>query len=253
MQRRNFLILGAASFAASAFAASPNKGKFCASTWYLPTSLATAPNNIILKVRDTDSALGRYNDSDCVKDISMEDIVKLHGHLCDGLVFSYLQIAAALQKLFPDGIVDRTDLRGACKNSPCMVDTLAYLTGARINFKTLKIDPSLGASHIVQKISTGETYKVELAPGIFPKDLKKLEGQIRFKVLKRDRVTPQEIDDVEDLANNFIDTMLNTPLEKLVSVKKLQNYTFEPVSNVEVFGNRGDIVNKHVPKRKMNN
>lgn len=249
MQRRNFLILGVASFATSAFASSTNKAPFCASTWYLPPTLHKAPNNITLKVRDTDSALGRYNDSDCMKDITMEDLVKLHGHLCDGLVFSYLQIAAALQKLFPDGIIDRTDVRGACKNSPCMVDTLAYLTGARINFKTLRIDPTLCASHIVQKISTGEAYQVQLAEGFFPKDLPTLEGQIRSKVSKKEVVSPEEINRVEKLADSFIHTMLHTPLEKLVSVKKLDNYVFEPVANVDVFGNRGDVVNKHVAKK----
>lgn len=250
MKRRNFLLLGAVTFTASAFAAPANKANFCASTWYLPPDLGKAPNNIVLKVRDTDSALGRYNDSSCVKDISIQDLVKLHGHLCDGLVFSYLQIAAALQKLFPDGVIDRTDLRGACKNSPCMVDALAYLTGARINFKTLRIDPTLGASHILQKISTNETCQVQLTDGFFPKDLGELEGQIRSKVSKKESVTPEEINRVEKLADAFIKTMLYTPLEKLVSLKKLDNYIFEPVASVEVFGNRGDVVNKHVPKKK---
>ncbi|MDY0121244.1 MAG: formylmethanofuran dehydrogenase subunit E family protein [Sulfurimonas sp.] len=250
MKRRNFLIFGAASFAASALAKPLSQTNYCASTWYLPTFVADTPNNITLKVRDTDSALGRYNDTDCTKTISLEDVVKLHGHLCDGLVFSYLQIAVALQKLFPDGIIDRTDLRGACKNSPCMVDTLAYLTGARINFKTLRIDSTLGASHIIQRISTNEAYQVKLAAGYFPKDLAKLESQIRSKVAKGEDVTPQEIDRVEQLANSFIKVMLTTPLDRLVSVKKLASYTFEPVQSVDVFGKRGDVVNKHISKSK---
>lgn len=248
MKRRNFLIFGAASFATSALAKPLAQTNVCVSTWYLPSFVADTPNNIILKVRDTDSALGRYNDTDCTKEISLEDIVKLHGHLCDGLVFSYLQITVALQKLFPDGVIDRTDLRGACKNSPCMVDTLAYLSGARINFKTLRIDPSLGASHIVQKISTNETYQVKLADGYFPKDLSKLEAKIRSKVSKKQEVTPQEIDKVEDLANSFIQTMLTTPLHKLVDIQKLDNYVFQAVSDLDVFGKRGDVVNKNVPK-----
>jgi formylmethanofuran dehydrogenase subunit E len=249
MKRREFLVLGAASFAASALAApSAVQPMFCASTWYLPTFVGDAPNNITLKVRDTDSALGRYNNTDQTKSIRMDDLVKAHGHLCDGLVFSYLQIAAGLQKLFPDGVIDRTDLRGACKNSPCMVDTLGYLTGARINFKTLRIDPSLGAAHIIQKISTGESVKVQLAPGFFPSDLDALEKQIRGKVAKKETVSPSEIDQVEKLANGFIKTMLNTPLDKLIKVEVLENYLFEPVQSVDVFGNRGDVVNKNVPK-----
>ncbi|OIP56109.1 MAG: hypothetical protein AUK54_02710 [Helicobacteraceae bacterium CG2_30_36_10] len=250
MKRRNFLLLGAVSFAASAFASTANKANVCDSTWYLHPDLVKAPNNIILKVRDTDSALGRYNDSSCVKDISMQDVVKLHGHLCDGLVFSFLQITAVLQKLFPDGVIDRTDLRGACKNSPCMVDALAYLTGARINFKTLRIDPTLRASHIIQKISTNETYEVRIMPGLFPENLKIQEKQIRSKISKKETVTPEEIDRVEKLADDFIAMMLHTPLEKLVSLTKLDHYIFEPVSSVDVFGNRGDVVNKHVPKKQ---
>ncbi|MEF3191846.1 MAG: formylmethanofuran dehydrogenase subunit E family protein [Campylobacterales bacterium] len=249
MKRREFMLFGAASFAASALAApKTTRSMFCSSTWYLPTFVCHAPNNITLKVRDTDSALGRYNTIGQTKSIRMDDIVKAHGHLCDGLVFSYLQIAAGLQKLFPDGIIDRTDIRGACKNSPCMVDTLSYLTGARINFKTLRIDPSLGSAHILQKISTGESVKVQLAPGFFPSDLDALEKQIRGKIAKKESVTPQEIDQVEKLANAFIKTMLNTPLDKLVKVEVLEHYLFEPIQSLDVFGNRGDVVNKHVPK-----
>lgn len=254
MNRRKFLSLGAISTAVTLYAAqSPlSPAPTCTSpvcSWYLPTYLNDAPNNLSINVRDTDSALGRYNHQNNTKKITIDDVVKFHGHLCDGLVFSYLQISVALQKLFPDGIVDRTDLVGVCKNSPCMVDTLSYLTGAKINFKTLRIDSSLGASHIIQKISTKETYKVQLSSGVFPDQLAKLEGSIRSKVATSESVPPEFIDAVEKLADEFIRKLLHTPLEKLVSVEKLEGYVFAANENIEMFGKRGDIVNKNVSRK----
>jgi len=255
MNRRKFLSIGTIAAATGLYAAQKPlvaPSLFCQSSvhsWYLPEYLKDAPNNIIIQVRDTDSALGRYNVQQHSKKITLDDIVKFHGHLCDGLVFSYLQIAVALQKLFPDGIVDRTDLVGACKNSPCMVDTLSYLTGAKINFKTLRIDSSLGASHILQRISTKETYKVQLSPGVFPDQLAKLEGEIRGMVSKNESVPPKHIDDVEKLADAFIRKLLHTPLDKLVTVEKLDGYVFAANENVEMFGKRGDIVNKNVNRK----
>lgn len=251
MNRRKFLSLGALGTAAGLYAAqSPlSPAPFCKSpvcSWYLPAYLNDAPNNLSINVRDTDSALGRYNHQDNIKKITIDDVVKFHGHLCDGLVFSYLQISVALQKLFPDGIVDRTDLAGACKNSPCMVDTLSYVTGAKINFKTLRIDPTLGASHIVHRISTKETYKVQLATGVFPDQLAKLEGTIRSKVAANEPVPPAYIDEVEKLADSFIHRLLHTPLEQLVNVEKLEGYLFVANESVDVFGKRGDIVNRNV-------
>lgn len=246
MKRRNFLALGTLTVSSYALANPLTAPPSMCQAWYLPSSLAGSKNNLTLKVRDTDSALGRYNPQGCMKTITLDELVKYHGHLCDGIVFSFLQLSVALQKLFPDGIIDRTDVQGACKNSPCMVDALSYLTGARINFKTLRIDASLGVSHIVQKISTGETYQVQLAEGMFNDALKNAEDSIRAKVTASQTVTPSEIDHVEKLADNFITMMLSTPLEKLIKIQRLEGYQFVSNSSVDVFGQRGDVLNKKV-------
>jgi hypothetical protein len=47
-------------------------------------------------------------------------------------------------------VVDRTDLRVVSKNGPCWVDAACWLTGARINFQTLRVDASVGDGFIVQ-------------------------------------------------------------------------------------------------------
>jgi len=61
-----------------------------------------------------------------------------------------------LERIFPDGVVDRTDLRAVSKNGPCWVDAVMFMTGARLNFQTLRIDNSVGDGFIIQRISTGE-------------------------------------------------------------------------------------------------
>jgi len=94
------------------------------------------------------------------------NLVRIHGHLCDGLVIAFIEIRAVLEKLFPDGVVDRTDLRAVSKNGPCWVDAVAMMTGARINFKTLRIDNSIGDRFIIQHISRGDALEVYLKGGM---------------------------------------------------------------------------------------
>jgi len=187
-----------------------------------------------------------YNKEGNIKIIAIEDVVKYHGHLCDGVVFSFLQLSVGLQKLFPEGVVDRTDIVGVCKNSPCLVDTLSYLTGAKINFQTLRIDSSVGPTHIIQRISTKETYKVSLADGMFSEELKKAENVIKYRLKKGLNGLPKQIDTAEKLAEEFIYKMLHMPLNKLVKVEKLSNYEFLPNENTDAFGARGDVQNKNV-------
>ena len=120
--------------------------------WFYPAWAATAPFNEAITVRDTESALGRYSQQ--TKEIGLKDLARMHGHLCDGLVTSFIEMKAVLDRLFPSGIVDRTDLKVVSRNSPCLVDAAAFMTGARINFQTLRIDSLAGDGFIVQRIST---------------------------------------------------------------------------------------------------
>jgi formylmethanofuran dehydrogenase subunit E len=150
-------------------------------------------------VRDTDSALGRYNLQ--TKEIGLKDIARIHGHLCDGLVIAFVEIKAVLSKVFADGVVDRTDLQVVSKNGPCWADAAAFLTGARINFKTLRIDASIAGGFIIQRISTGEAYAVHLKPGVFPDDPVVLENRIRSLRAQGNPVTAEDIDTVEKMGD----------------------------------------------------
>ena len=195
-----------------------------------------------IMVKDTDSAMGRYNLY--AKELNLKTLVRAHGHLCDGLVIAYVELSNTLPKLFDDGVVDRTDLRVVAKNSPCLVDTSALMSGARINHKTLSLDNSLGVSFIVQKISTKQTYKVSLKDTRFLKALKTKEKEIKSKLKHGKEVNPKDIDEVESLAFDVIKYMLNTKASKLLKIEKLKNYKFK--FNIDDIGTRSDIINKNV-------
>ncbi len=211
--------------------------------WFYPKWAADAKYNKPVAVWDTDSALGRY--SQATKEIGLKDLARIHGHLCDGLVISFIESKAVLNKLFPDGKVDRTDLRAVSKNGPCWVDTVSFMTGARINFQTLRLDASVGDGFIIQKISTGEAYSVHLKPGVFPAEQAALEGKIRKARSQGQDVSAKDIELVEGMANDLSKRLLNTPAEEILTMQSLPEYKFV---FSDMFGGRGDIVNKNMPR-----
>jgi formylmethanofuran dehydrogenase subunit E len=213
--------------------------------WFYPKAIAEAHYNKPIVVRDTDSALGRYSLK--TKEISLKDLARVHGHLCDGLVIAFIEIKAALEKLFPDGVVDRTDLRAVSKNGPCWVDAAALMTGARINFKTLRLD-AIGDGFIIQRISTGEAYDVHLKPGVFPDDQAALENKIRKLRSEGKPVSAEDIDAVEAMACAFNIRLLTAPPDQLIDIKTLDDFKFIPNETVDVFGARGDSINKGMPR-----
>jgi formylmethanofuran dehydrogenase subunit E len=211
--------------------------------WFYPEWAANATYNKPIVVRDTDSALGRYNLG--TKEVGLKDLARIHGHLCDGLVIAFVALKAVLQKLYPDGVVDRTDLRVVSKNGPCWVDTAALMTGARINFQTLRIDAAIGDGFILQRISTGETYKVHLKPGVFPQDQAAFEARIRSLRAAGQPVSAADIDLVEEMGDDLSLKLLSTPQDELLNIEKLEKFKFQ---FNDLFGNRGDVVNKDMPR-----
>lgn len=206
---------------------------------YFPLWAKFSKNNMSVKVLDTNSSLGRY--STYTKQIRLRDLALIHGHLCDGLVISFVELSDVLKKLFPNGVVDRTDIRVVSKNGPCWVDTATMMTGARINFGTLSIDKSVGNGFIVQKISTGETYQVKLKQGVFPEDLANLEAKIKSEAKAGKKVTDNDIDKLETLANKLSKKVLNSNSSEIIEIKKLDNFKFK--QNIQM-GVRTDILNK---------
>ncbi|MGR8942347.1 MAG: formylmethanofuran dehydrogenase subunit E family protein [Gammaproteobacteria bacterium] len=237
------LLLGLASIQCASRSELASPAEIETDDWFYPNWAANAPYIQPIRVRDTDSALGRY--SLRTKEIGLKDLARMHGHLCDGLVIAFVQIKAILAKLFPDGVVDRTDLRAVSKNGPCWVDAVSWMTGARINFQTLRIDNSVGDGFIIQKISTGETYQVSLKPAVFPAPLTEAEARIRKARAEERPVSAVEIDELERLSEQLSRKMLTTPPAELVDIRLLPNYRF---AAADLFGTRSDVINKDMPR-----
>lgn len=141
--------------------------------------------DIMFRVIDTESSHGRYSRE--YKTIRFDDLVKFHGHACDGLYRGSYALLVAFPALFPEGIVDRTDLRALSRNSPCLGDAVSYLTGSRVRFGTQDVENKPGVWYTIQKISTGETVNVTEDNGFFPNEISEMEGSLSH--LKRDQLS----------------------------------------------------------------
>ncbi len=138
--------------------------------------LLPGEDSILFLVLDTESSHGRYSKE--YKKIRFNDLVKFHGHACDGLYRGSYALSVALHDLFPEDIVDRTDLRVVSRNSPCLGDAATYLTGARVRFGTQDVSSRSGVWYIVQKISTGETVMVSEDENFFPQEISDVEASL---------------------------------------------------------------------------
>ncbi|RMF86982.1 MAG: hypothetical protein D6739_02405, partial [Nitrospirae bacterium] len=163
-----------------------------------------APYAPVVAVVDTVSSLGpRAREP---QKITLQDLVRFHGHPCDGLVVAAAGIAYGLQALFPRGVVDRTDLAVAVNRSACYGDVAAYLTGARHRYGSLVVDPSLGDTWILTRRSTGRTVRVALRPGVKPQRLRRAEASLR-----RGGCEPAAIAEVQELQRHFALAVLSQP------------------------------------------
>lgn len=87
-------------------------------------------------------------------------------------------MSQAVRLLFLDGVADRTDLRFVSRNSPCLGDVGAYLTGGRVRFGTQDTSKRPGVWYIVQRISTGQTVEVVEEEGFFPTEIMAAESRL---------------------------------------------------------------------------
>ncbi|HED65046.1 MAG TPA: hypothetical protein ENJ09_05760 [Planctomycetes bacterium] len=205
-------------------------------SWYEFAWLRDSPYAPTFEVLDTESSLGPY--APAPKRIELGDLVRYHGHACDGLVTAAAALWVGLHELYPDGVIDRTDTGCISNNSPCFGDVSAYLTGGRVRFGTQKIDPDRGASFLVHRFSTGETVEVELRKGVFPAELHGLEHK-----LKSGAFTPEELRRCQREQWDFARGLLEHPLDESFQVRRVDGFVWEP-DRYEHLGRRGDIINR---------
>jgi formylmethanofuran dehydrogenase subunit E len=200
----------------------------------------TDKNLPVFKVLDTESSHGRYSQS--TKEITFHDLVKFHGHACDGLYRGTYALSVAFKVLFPDEVIDRTDLRAISRNSPCLGDAASYLTGARVRFGTQDVMSENGVWYILQRISTGETVRVTEDSGFFPAEISELEASL-FSTAKEE--LPEKLDRLKSLQDNWVkNTLLKTKPEEHYQARIIEHKWGEvPYANK---GIRTDIIFKDV-------
>jgi acetolactate decarboxylase len=194
-------------------------------------------NNPTIQTIDTDFSKGRLNH---IQNISLEDVAKFHGHLCDGLVVGFIGLKEALHQLYPDKIVDRTNTRMVSKSSPCSTDVAIYLTGGRYQFNTFYVDDSISYSYIVQRIDNGLSYGVKLKPGIKPPIIEEMGN----KAIER-KLSPCDLDQLKKLEDDFSALLLSAAPAGLFMVEKINDFKWEPVLENKFI--KTDIINKALP------
>jgi formylmethanofuran dehydrogenase subunit E len=210
--------------------------------WYFPEWLGSSPYAPSFEVKDTTNKYGRYATQ--TKTISLKDLIKFHGHFCGGLVESAGALRVAFDTLFPDKIIDRTDLRIVSNNSACGGDVAAYLTGGRLRFGTHQIDNNLTESEFfVQKVSTEETVHVKLNPDVYPTEVK-----TQMKKIESGKFTPQDLNLFQDLQWAYARRLINRPLGESFIVEKIPRYRF-PSPLCPDLGKRKDNDYKNVPEK----
>ena len=212
------------------------------SEWYFPDWLGSSPHSPVFEVRDAENKYGRYATK--TKTITLKCLIKFHGHFCGGLVESAASMRVAFDSLFPDRIIDRTDMRIVSNNSACGADVASYLTGARARFASHVIDNTLTESEFyVQRVSTGKTVYVKLNPEVYPKEVK-----TQMRKIESGSFTPRDIDLFQELQWAYAKRMVNRPLAESFIVGEVKGYVW-PQPVCKDLGTRKDNDYKNVPEK----
>ncbi|MEJ2368662.1 MAG: formylmethanofuran dehydrogenase subunit E family protein [Acidobacteriota bacterium] len=223
------LLVPALVFTAAAKQAQPEGG---------PASLkvlCSEPYAPVVRVLDTESSLGPL--AAAPRTVTLRDLVKFHGHPCDGLVAASAGITYGLHALFPKGVVDRTDVVVAVNASPCYGDAAAYLTGARARYHTLIVDKNLHDTWILHRRSTGKTVAVSLKPGIKPATLPSLEEKLRAEGCDQPLIRK-----VQALQIRYSEKVLSMPPSEVFELKTLPSFPYK------FGGMRADAAKAHCPR-----
>lgn len=204
-------------------------------TLFVNLLLAQNPS---IKVLDTDFSKGRLQN---VQPITLNDAVKLHGHLCDGLVVGFLGLKEGLYKLYPDSIIDRTNNRIVSKPAPCLTDIAIFMTGARYQYNAFYVSDSIQYLFIVQRTDTELSFGVKLKLGLKPTAIDSL-GSLATK----GELDACGIDELRKLESEFSTFLLSKNPQDLFIIEEIKNYKWLPVL-------KGNFLKTDVLNKKLQN
>ncbi len=187
-------------------------------------------------VNDTNFSKGRMGN---IQEINLKDLVKFHGHACDGLILGALGLKEGLQVLYPDGIIDRTNNRVVSKSSPCLTDAAIYITGARYQYNTFYVNDNLDGLYIIQRMDNHKAVSVSLKEGVKPAEITRLG-----LLADQNKLAPCELDKLRELEDNFGNQLLNSDPSKIFIIQELDNFIWNPLLDNKFI--KTDILNKNV-------
>ncbi len=237
--------------------------------WYAPQ--VAKPYAPVFEILATRGTQGRYYPYTYA--VTLKDLVKMHGHDCEGLTHAANCCKVAFDILFPDGIIDRSVLWGISGKSPCWSDVTAYLTGARMQYGNLGFfkDKRFGHCIILYREDTKQAVLVTWKKGVnnIPWETVMLPEKINWKTkvdmekvmeLKNKvrraggKCTPYEVDLMRYYQYLHINDILSHPLEESYQAKILEEFKWEdwvdPTKTIPNPHKRADIRKRDFPYRK---
>lgn len=183
-------------------------------------SACSSEPSVVFTVTDTDFSKGyRMHE----QQVTLEDLARFHGHLCDGLVVGALAMEKVMKQIYPNEAIDRTNLRVVSAPSPCLTDVAIYLSGGRYQFDTFYVDNNPGGIYIVQRIDDGRSYRVAMKPGIKPAEIDSMGA-----LAVQRKLTSTELDQLKALEDLFTAFLLQSNSDELFTITELQDYNWRP-------------------------
>ncbi len=211
-------------------------------TWY--ASMVAKPFAPVFEMLATQGGPGRYYPY--TYPVTLKDLVRFHGHDCEGITTAACSAWLAFKILFPDGIIDRSVLWGISGEAPCMSDAVAFLTGARPQYGNLGFFKDKRYNHAIvlyradTKVAVLATWKEGI--NNIPREPVMLPGKIAWKpkVSMKDvmalksavkksggKPTPFQVDLMRYQQWSHVNDILERPLEESYQAKVIEDFKWE--------------------------
>ncbi len=209
--------------------------------WYAP--MLSKPYAPVFEVLATKGTEGRYYDYTYA--VTLREMIKFHGHDCEGTIHAANNAKVAFKILFPDGIIDRSVLWGISGPSPCWSDAVAFLTGARVQYGNLGVFKSKDYGHAIllyrqdTDVAVLATWKkgINNIPGepvVLPESITWKTAmsmdeitKLKLAVKMKGNATPYEVDLMRYQQFRHVNDVLERPLEESYQAQVIPNFKWE--------------------------
>lgn len=237
-------------------------------TWYAP--MVAKPYAPVFEILATKGTQGRYYPYTYA--LTIKDMIKWHGHDCEGTTHAANMMKTAFEILFPDGIIDRSVLKGISGTGPCWSDAVAFLTGARLQYGNLGFFKNKDYNHAIllyrtdTKLAVLATWKQGInnipdEPVVLPEKINwttKVNMQevidLKRKVKNaKGNPSPYQVDLLRFYQWQHVNDILSHPLHESYQAEIIQDFKWDDwVDNTKSIANpitRSDTRLKNYPYR----